>query len=208
MAASGTLNTHVLMALAALGTLYMGMPQEVHSFENGTAPGRYRQCTTVLMRKQSCVPQTSSRKRALLSERKCLLLSVITYAHEHIQVLALKIVVALLSSNCYLLSPCRVHCCCCCSSCHTPWRSTSHRAHEATLPACLPACQTRQELLDLKPEVWGVWSSGSSTCMHVFTTILLRSLLKLPPFHSWYKFKRMRITTAAISFMQGCCSGA
>lgn len=28
MAASGTLNTHVLMALAALGTLYMGMPQE------------------------------------------------------------------------------------------------------------------------------------------------------------------------------------
>lgn len=29
MAASGVLNTHVLMALAALGTLYMGMPQEV-----------------------------------------------------------------------------------------------------------------------------------------------------------------------------------
>jgi hypothetical protein len=28
-AASGVLNTHVLMALAALGTLYMGMPQEV-----------------------------------------------------------------------------------------------------------------------------------------------------------------------------------
>jgi hypothetical protein len=35
IAASGTLNTHVLMALAAFGTLYLGLPQEVGAHSRG-----------------------------------------------------------------------------------------------------------------------------------------------------------------------------